>query len=134
VDLLDTLADRSCPALVFLDAARASVEAAAGTWQRIDYHRQPELLARQKAPLNTHALGIADILELGLTLGVLPPVVWVYAAFGKQFECGAALSDECQPLVTRVADAVEGDLQAFFAERDRTTDRPRNSGEPPCTS
>jgi hydrogenase maturation protease len=59
---------------------------------------------------STHALGIAEIIELARTLDRLPPSLIVYAVEGKNFQTGAELSPEVREAVPTVANSILKDL------------------------
>lgn len=54
--------------------------------------REPRFLRGMN--FSTHGTGLAEVLELGRTLNVLPPEWVIYAIEGKDFQPGAALSAE----------------------------------------
>ncbi len=59
---------------------------------------------------STHALGIAEAIELARSLDGLPPSVIFYGVEGKNFQIGAELSPEVRDAVPRVADAISKDI------------------------
>lgn len=73
--------------------------APSGTVQRFDVVTTP--LPKDAFGLSTHGLGVAEAVELGRTLGQLPPRCIVYAIEGDSYEAGAPLS---QPVAAAVAD------------------------------
>ncbi|HLF68783.1 MAG TPA: hydrogenase maturation protease [Gaiellaceae bacterium] len=99
--------------LVVVDAV--STGALAGTLHRVDAGSGP--LPRDLRLASTHALGVADALELGRTLGRAPRRVVVLGIEGKAFGMG----DPMTPAVTQALDAL---VEAALAEL----------AEEPCTS
>jgi hydrogenase maturation protease len=59
---------------------------------------------------STHALGLADIIELARALDRLPPSLIVYGVEGKNFQTGADLSPEVKAAVPRVTNCVLKDI------------------------
>jgi hydrogenase maturation protease len=102
LDRLDGVA-----ALVVVDACRSG--AAPGTVHRFEAHAAP--LPAATFGWSSHALSIAQTLELARTLALLPPVCVVYAVEGAQFALGAGLS----PAVAAAADGVAARIIAEFA-------------------
>ena len=76
-----------------------------GTICRFDASREP-LPAQQRGSSSTHALGLAERIELARALHQLPPRVVVFAIEGQRFETGAALSDEVRAVIPKVAGMV----------------------------
>jgi hydrogenase maturation protease len=84
--------------VVLIDAVSSG--AAPGTVHRFDAHAEP-----LPAPLfhySTHAVSVADAVELARALGTLPPRLVVYGIEATHFEAGAALS----PAVQRAVDGL----------------------------
>ncbi|MFI5183413.1 MAG: hydrogenase maturation protease [Vicinamibacteria bacterium] len=73
---------------ILVDASRGGLRP--GTVRRFEAHGQrlPAFLGAG----STHALGLADAIELARTLGQLPAVVVVYAIEGRSFQDGGAMS------------------------------------------
>jgi hydrogenase maturation protease len=92
-----------------------SSEAPPGTVHRFDAVSAP-LPARTFAH-STHALGLAEAIELGRALGRLPERLVVYGIEGERFDAGAGLS----PAVERAVDRLCADLRVELAP----TPRPR---------
>ena len=105
-DALDTL--------VVVDAVLTG--AAPGTLHRVDAGHGP--LPRDVRLASTHAVGVADALELGRTLGRAPRRVVVLGVEGRAF----AMGDQMTPAV---ADALDELVTAALDELGR---------EEPCTS
>jgi hydrogenase maturation protease len=61
---------------------------------------------------STHAIGVAEAIELSRTLGRLPPRVVVYGIRGDHFDHGQELSPEvdaaCDTVVERVLEEIRG--------------------------
>ena len=99
--------------LVVVDAVTTG--AAPGTLHRVDAGDEP--LPRDLRLASTHALGVAEALELGRALGRAPRRVVVLGVEGERF----AMGDEMSPAVAGVVDEL---VAAAYAEL---------TGEP-CTS
>ena len=67
--------------------------------------------ARLEGSSSTHAIGVADAIELGRVLGRLPRRVVVYGVTGACFDAGRGLSgallDVIDPLARRVLEEAE---------------------------
>ncbi len=59
---------------------------------------------------SSHALGIAEIVELARALDRLPPRLIVYGVEGKNFQTGADLSPEVREAVPKVTDCILKDI------------------------
>jgi hydrogenase maturation protease len=59
---------------------------------------------------STHAFGVLEAIELGKTLGSIPPRVIVYGIEGATFEAGTAISAEVEISVVEVAERIVEDL------------------------
>ncbi len=94
--------------LVIVDAAALG---APGEIRRFDASRHP-LPARLGGSSSTHAVGLAEAIELARALGRLPVQVIVYTVDGARFEAGAELSAE-------VAAALPGLTERVLAEARR---------------
>jgi len=73
-----------------------------GALHRFDASRGP-LPARLESSSSTHAIGVADAIELGRVLGRLPPRVVVYGVTGGCFDAGRGLSPQLQDVIDVVA-------------------------------
>src|SRR3972149_1278589 len=62
---------------------------------------------------STHAINVADAIELARSLGELPPHLVVYGIEGRSFEAGAGLSPEVEKAVQEVVEAVVGELRGM---------------------
>lgn len=100
-------------AVVVVDAVRSG--APAGTVHRVDAGDGP--LPRDLGLASTHAMGIADALELGRTLGRAPRRVVVLGIEGTSFGMG-------QEMTPAVAAALDGLVASVLHELE----------EAPCTS
>ena len=108
-DLLAMLGEwRGLEALVCVDAA-ASL-GAPGTIHRFDLATAPPP-RELAAPTSSHALGLADALAMGAVLGLLPPVVIVFAIEGETFAMGAPMSPTVAAAADAAAAVVAGDLR-----------------------
>lgn len=87
---------------ILIDAARSGQSP--GTIHRLDASAGP--IALQIFPHSSHALGIAEALELARVLGVLPPRVIVYGIEAGNTEAGQALSSP----VANALDEVVGQI------------------------
>jgi hydrogenase maturation protease len=74
----------------------------AGAIYRLDASSRP--LPSWPRTSSTHAVGLAETIELARALGQLPARVVVYALEGHRFEAGAALSE---PVAGALAELVE---------------------------
>lgn len=101
VELLEHWRDRG--AVVLVDAMRSG--SPPGTIQRIDAGREP-VTALAPAASSTHALGLAEVIELARALGRLPAKLTVYAVEGRSFHAGSPLSEEVSAAIARVSDLV----------------------------
>lgn len=101
--------------VVVVDAVRSG--AAPGTIHRVDAGTGP--LPRELGLASTHAMGIADALELGRALGRAPRRIVVVGVEGASFAMGEELSPA-------VAEALDTLVAAALAELERE--------EGPCTN
>jgi len=99
--LIDAWSGRK--AVLIVDTMRSGAEL--GTICRFDASCEP-LPAQLRGSSSTHALSLAEAIELARALGRLPPRVVVFAIEGQRFETGAALSDEVQAVIPKVAGMV----------------------------
>ena len=100
VDLVDGEDD-----VVLVDAV--SSDAASGTIFRFEAGDEP-LPAPLFGTASTHALGLADAVELARSLGRLPPRVLVYGIEGESFAFGKGLSATVVAAADRVTEEVLG--------------------------
>jgi hydrogenase maturation protease len=59
---------------------------------------------------STHAIGLAETIELARALGRLPAQVIVYGIEGARFDAGAPLTPDVEAAVSRLASAIEEEL------------------------
>lgn len=78
-------------AAVLVDAIRSG--APAGTIHRLDAAAGP-IPADLRGSSSTHAVGVAEALELARALGSLPERVLLYGIEGRRFDAGVGLSGE----------------------------------------
>lgn len=109
-ELLDAWHGRET--VVLVDAMRSG--APPGTILRFDASREP-LPVRLRDASSTHALRLAETIELARALGRLPARVVVYAVEGSHFEAGVGLSDEVSLIAPTLADAVLREACATLA-------------------
>jgi len=93
-------------AAVLVDAVRSG--APPGTSHRADVSLTPLPAALRRAA-STHAVGVAEAIELARTLGRLPAAVVVYGLEGQRFDAGLGLTGA-------VAAAVDGIAEQVLAE------------------
>jgi len=91
---------------VLVDAVRSG--APPGTSHRADVSLTPLPAALRRAA-STHAVGVAEAIELARTLGRLPAAVVVYGLEGQRFDAGLGLTGA-------VAAAVDGIAEQVLAE------------------
>lgn len=111
---VDLIADMNGAELfIVIDAASATPEHPPGSWERIDYHDFSGTLQTNRC-VSSHALSIAEALELAKRIGELPPHVWIYALFGCRFDFGTEPSEQTTAMIQEVSDAVERDVTGFL--------------------
>lgn len=71
---------------------------------RLDAHRQP--LSSTYPFVSSHALGLAETIELARTLRQLPPKCLIYGIEGRDFSSGETLSPEVSRALPVVAEQV----------------------------
>jgi len=99
--LIDAWSGRK--AVLIVDTMRSGAEL--GTICRFDASCEP-LPAQLRGSSSTHALSLAEAIELARALEQLPPRAVVFAIEGQRFETGAALSDEVRAVIPKVAGMV----------------------------
>lgn len=97
-------------AAVLADAAVSGGEP--GTVQRLDATAGP--LPKTMFTWSTHALGLAEAVELARALGRLPALCWVYAVEARGFEHG----DPMDPAVAHGVEAAAHQIRADLAQID----------------
>lgn len=93
--------------VVVVDAARSG--APPGTVRRFEAHASP--LPASLLRTSSHALGVADAVEMARGLGTLPSIVIVYAIEGAAFSIGARLSAPVRRAVARVERSVLREME-----------------------
>jgi hydrogenase maturation protease len=91
---------READVAVVIDAVSSGAEP--GTVHRFDATSAP-LPARLRGSTSSHALGLAEAIELGRTLGRLPGRLVVYGIEGERFEAGTELTPAVAAAVEAVA-------------------------------
>lgn len=91
---------READVAVVIDAVSSGAEP--GTVHRFDATSAP-LPARLRGSTSSHALGLAEAIELGRTLGRLPGRLLVYGIEGERFEAGTELTPAVAAAVEAVA-------------------------------
>jgi hydrogenase maturation protease len=109
IALLDSW--RAARALIVVDTVRSG--AAPGAIHRIDASERPVPLELRRT--SSHAIGVADAIELARTLRGLPAKVIVYGVEGAVFDAGAPLSDAVAGAIETVADAVRREARSLAA-------------------
>jgi hydrogenase maturation protease len=90
---------RAAPAVIVVDAARSG--ASPGTIHRFDARSTP-LPVGVFHDTSTHAFGVANAIELGRTLALLPDALTVFGIEGEQFTAGATISPRVGAAVEEV--------------------------------
>jgi hydrogenase maturation protease len=93
-------------AVVLIDAVFSGAEA--GTLHRLD--AQAGAIPRELFRYSTHAVTVAEAIELARALGRLPPKLVVYGIEGKDFTTGVGLSPEVEGRVDELAERVLREL------------------------
>jgi hydrogenase maturation protease len=96
---------------VIVDAVSSG--ASPGTLHRFDAVTGP--LPTATFGHSTHALGLADAVELGRALGRLPRRLIVYGIEGQRFDAGAGLSPAVDRAVDRLCEKLRAELEASAA-------------------
>lgn len=86
----------------------------AGAIHRFDVSSRP-LPAPLGGSSSTHAIGLAEAIELGRALGRLPGRVVVYGVTGRRFDAGSGVSPELQGPIGALAGRVLGEAQSLAA-------------------
>lgn len=96
---------------ILVDAASGI---APGTVERFDV--TATALPNEAFVCSTHAMGVAQALELARALGRLPPKCIVYGIGGESFETGAALTDRVAGAVDAAESSVREEIRALLSE------------------
>jgi hydrogenase maturation protease len=108
-DLLDLLAGwQGAEAVILVDAVSSGRPP--GTIHRVAAHREP-LPRAWLSPASTHALGLAEAVELARALHQLPPHLLVFGIEGKNFAPGDPLSPEVLRAVPEAVRRVRQEVQ-----------------------
>ena len=100
---------KGAEAVILVDAVYSGTEP--GTVHRLEAHDQP--IPGSFFHRSTHAINVADAVELARSLGELPPRLVVYGIEGRSFEAGVGLSPAVEGAVQEVVDAVRQELRAM---------------------
>ena len=79
-----------------------------GTIHRFDASAEP--IPARVLRSSTHAIGLAETIELARALGRLPKSVVVYGIEGESFEAGAPLSPDVAAAVTLLVERIEEEI------------------------
>lgn len=99
-------------AVVIVDCMRSGRRP--GTVQRLDASSAPA--GSSLSDGSSHAIGIADAIELGRALGRLPPRLIVYGIEGARFDAGAGLSEQVRPALDGLVATIRAQALALAAE------------------
>ena len=110
IDLLELWSGTD--AVVLVDTMRTGE--ATGTIHRFDATSNPVPLPLRGC--SSHAIGVAEAIELARTLGSLPQQVIVYGIEGARFALASELSDEVERTIDPLADAVREEARALLAQ------------------
>jgi hydrogenase maturation protease len=100
------MAWKGASAVILVDAVYSGAEP--GTVHRLEAHARP--VPGSFFHRSTHAISVADAIELARSLGELPSHFVVYGIEGKSFEAGMGLSPEVETAVQEVVAAVVGEV------------------------
>jgi hydrogenase maturation protease len=103
---------RDAEAVLLVDAVSSG--AAPGTLHRADASSQP-IPALLRSSTSTHAVGIADAIELARALRRLPGRVLLFGIEGRRFDAGSGLSEEVAGAVGPLAEAVLSEVRELAA-------------------
>lgn len=107
LDVLDLMAEAS--AVILIDAARSGQPA--GTIHRLNASAGP--ISADLFPHSTHVLNAVDAIELGRTLGLLPPRVIVYGVEVGDTTAGNDLSPAVAEVLDQVVERVVHELEGL---------------------
>jgi hydrogenase maturation protease len=93
---------------IVVDSAVSGAEP--GTVKRFDASAVP-LPARLRLGMTTHALGVAEAIELARALDRLPRRLVVYCIEGSSFATGAALDPSVERAIDETVERIVGDLE-----------------------
>ena len=106
VELLELM--KGARVALLIDAVRSGQ--APGTIHQLDVSFGP--IAPELCPRSTHAVGVAETLELARTLGVLPSKVIVYGVEAADTEMGDPLSPHVNHALSEVVQLVLKEVQS----------------------
>ena len=107
LDVLDLM--QGAGAVILIDAARSG--RAPGTVHRFDASAGP--LSRSLFPHSTHVLSVVDAIEMGRTLGMLPPRLIVYGLEIEDTTAGRALTRAVARAVDELVERVLRELESL---------------------
>ncbi|MDO9116465.1 MAG: hydrogenase maturation protease [Nitrospira sp.] len=107
LDVLDLMAEAS--AVILIDAARSGQPA--GTIHRLNASAGP--ISADLFPHSTHVLNAVDAIEIGRTLGLLPPRVIVYGVEVGDTTAGNDLSPAVAEVLDQVVERVVHELEGL---------------------
>jgi hydrogenase maturation protease len=108
VELLELM--KGAQAVLLIDAARSGQTP--GTIHRLDASTGP--ITSELFPCSTHAVGVAEAVELARTLGVLPVKVIVYAIEVGNTEVGHPLSTQVGHALNEVIKLVLREIESVI--------------------
>ena len=100
-------------AVVVIDAMRSGANP--GEIRRID--ATPAAVQLPPPPSSSHAVGVAEAIELGRALGTLPATVIVYAIEGEEFQTGSQPTAAVARAVESAAQSVRREALALAGDR-----------------
>ncbi|MBI4597634.1 MAG: hydrogenase maturation protease [Candidatus Omnitrophica bacterium] len=89
--------------VILIDAVRSG--SAAGTVHRFTAHDQP-LPVQVFGSSSTHAIGVAEAVELARAMGRLPAELIVYGIEGERFDAGTTISPSVTQAIDRVVTSI----------------------------
>jgi hydrogenase maturation protease len=95
--------------VILVDAVYSGAEP--GTVHRLEAHARP--IPGSFFHRSTHAINVADAVELARSLGELPPRLVVYGIEGRSFEAGVGLSPEVEKAAQEVVEAALRELRTM---------------------
>jgi hydrogenase maturation protease len=107
LNVLDLMA--GAPAVILIDAARSGRPA--GTMHRLDASADP--ISEDLFPHSTHVLNAVDAIEMGRTLGLLPPRVILYGVEVGDTTAGNSLSPAVAGALDQVVERVLRELEGL---------------------
>lgn len=111
IDLIDQWSDAKL--VVLIDATASAV--LPGTIQRFDARQNP--LPAESFRVSTHAVSLAEVIELARAIGAIPPKLIVYGIEGATFATGEGISPRVQQAIDDVAERVQQDIITFSCHK-----------------